>query len=109
MARPRWISSRYGIRVQIMFWTSVLLVIAIVGPLELRVSVTADYLQQDLIDRSREVVNDVAANLGGSEYLDEEGIQALLLAEVIRVPSIVELSVFESRPSGPYLLGSTVK
>jgi signal transduction histidine kinase len=94
-----------------MFWTSILLLIAMVVPLELRLRIDEQYLQQDLVDRSREVLNDVAAELGGMEFLEEDAddVQTLLLKEVVRVPSIVELSVFEYTPSGTRLIASTVK
>ena len=56
MVRPSFIPARHRIRVQLMFWTSILLLIAIAGPLELRLRVAANYFQQDLIDRAREVI-----------------------------------------------------
>src|SRR5215467_239880 len=111
MVRPTLVPARHRIRVQVMFWTSILLLIAMVVPLELRLRIDEQYLQQDLVDRSREVLNDVAAELGGMEFLDEDAddVQTLLLKEVLRVPSIVELSVFEDTPSGTHLIASTVK
>src|SRR5215467_9092613 len=111
MVRPTLVPARHRIRVQVMFWTSILLLIAMVVPLELRLRIDEQYLQQDLVDRSREVLNDVAAELGGMEFLEEDAddVQTLLLKEVVRVPSIVELSVFEYTPSGTRLIASTVK
>jgi signal transduction histidine kinase len=108
MARSRFIAGRHRIRVQMMFWTSVLLVVAIAVPLELRLRVASGYVQQDLVDRSREVVNDIAADLGGSEFFDGEYVQGQLLAEILRVPSVVELSLYEVGPSGSRLFASTV-
>ena len=55
------------------------------------------------------VSNDVAAELGGTEFLDPDDVQDFLLTEVLRVSSIVELSVFEYTPSGTSLIASTVK
>jgi signal transduction histidine kinase len=94
-----------------MFWTSALLLTSIVVQLELRLRVDEQYLQKDLVDRSREVLNDVAAELGGTEFLEEDPdyIQNFLLQEELRVPSIVELSVFQYTPSGTQLIASTVK
>jgi len=109
MTRSRFIPTQHRIRAEMMFWTSVLLLIAIAAPLELRLRVAAGYLQQDLVDRSHEVVNDVAADLGGMEFLDPDEVQTRLLAEVLRVPSIIELSVFEHTATGTNLLASTVK
>src|SRR5215475_8970781 len=110
MVRPTLVPARHRIRVQVMFWTSILLLIAMVVPLELRLRIDEQYLQQDLVDRSREVLNDVAAELGGMEFLEEdaEDVQTLLLKEVVRVLSIVELSVFEYTSSGTRLIASTV-
>ncbi len=108
MARSRFIPGRHGIRVQMMFWTSALLVIAIAGPLELRLRVASGYVQQDLIDRSREVVNDLAADLGGTEFLETEPVQTQFLAEIPRFPSIVELSLFELSATGSTVFASTV-
>lgn len=108
MARPSFIPARHRIRVQLMFWTSILLLIAIAGPLELRLRVAANYFQQDLIDRAREVINDIAATLGGEETLDPDSVQSEVLAEVLRIPSIAELSVFQATPTGWSLVASTV-
>ena len=108
MARPSFIPARHRIRVQLMFWTSILLLIAIAGPLELRLRVAANYFQQDLIDRAREVINDIAATLGGEETLDPDNVQSEVLAEVLRIPSIAELSVFQATPTGWSLVASTV-
>ncbi len=91
-----------------MFWMSVLLLIAIAGPLELRLRVAAGYLQQDLIDRSKEIINGIAADLGGDAVFESDEMQGQLLAETLKAPSIVELSVFESSSSGQRLLASTV-
>src|SRR5262245_52929695 len=109
MPRSPFIPARHRIRVQMMFWTSALLVIAIAGPLELRLRVASGYVQQDLIDRSREVVNDVAADLGGTEFLEAEDVQSDLLAQIPLFPSIVELSLYELSPSGSRVFASTMK
>src|SRR5215510_8464555 len=109
MARSRLIPARHRIRVQMMFWTSLLLVIVIAGPLEFRQRVSATYVQQDLIDRSREVINGIAADLGGTEFLDPEAVQSQLLESIVGAPSIVELSVFELSRSGSHVFASTVK
>src|SRR5579884_3510671 len=110
MVRSRLIAARHRIRVQVMFWTSILLLIAMVIPLELRLRVDQQYLLQDLVDRSREVLNDIAAELGGTEFLDTDDVQTLLLQEATQVtPSPAELSVFEYTPSGAHLIASTVK
>ncbi len=108
MARASLIPPQHRIRVQMMFWTSVLLLIAIAAPLEYRLRSAATYLQRDLIDRSREVINDIAADLGSQDVLDADSVQSTLLAEILRSPSIVELSVFEIRNSHPAVFASTV-
>src|SRR3954471_3683042 len=105
MVRSILIPARHRIRVQMMFWTSLLLLVAIAGPLELRLRVAAGYLQQDLIDRSREVVNDIAADLGSQETLDSDEVTTELLTASLRDPSIVELSVFETNDSGDHVIG----
>jgi signal transduction histidine kinase len=111
MVRSTLIPPRHRIRVQVMFWTSALLFIAMVVPLELRLQIDQEYLVQDLTDRSREVLNDVAAELSSMEFPEEdvEDVQDLVLREVHRVPSIVELSVFQDTPAGTRLIASTVK
>jgi signal transduction histidine kinase len=92
-----------------MFWTSILLLIAIGGPLELRLRVAAQFLQQDLIDRSTAVINDIAADLGAKEFLEDQDVEEQLLTEVFRAPSIVELSVIETTTTGDRrLVASTV-
>src|SRR5262245_45640393 len=108
MVRPSFIPARHHIRVQLMFWISILLLAAIAGPLELRLRVAANYFQQDLIDRAREVINDTAASLGGEDTLDPDTVQSQVLEEVLRIPSIAELSVFQATPSGWNLVASTV-
>src|SRR5579872_597867 len=111
MVRSTLIPPRHRIRVQVMLWTSVLLFIAMVVPLEFRLNVDRQYLVLDLTDRSREVLNDVAAELGSMEFPEEDvdDVQALVLTEKTRVPSIVELSVFQKTPAGTKLIASTVK
>lgn len=108
MVRPAFAPARHRIRVQMMFWMSALLLIAIAGPLELRLRVAAGYLQQDLIDRSKEVINGIAADLGGSVALSGDAVQSKLLEETLKAPSIVELSVFEHSETGERLVASTV-
>src|SRR5215510_3049272 len=109
MARSKLIPARHRIRVQMMFWTSALLLIAIAGPLEWRLRIASGYVQQDLIDRSLEVVNGVAADLGGTEFLETEPVQAQLLSQIPLFPSIVELSVYELSPTGNHVFASTVE
>ena len=86
------------IRVQMMFWTAALLLLAIAGPRELLTYFDAQYYQSDLIDRSTALVNDVAANLGEMSVLDEQDVENQLLKEVVQVPALEELSVFENTP-----------
>ena len=108
MPRQFLIPPRFRIRIQMLLWTSVLLMLTIAGPLEFRLRYGADVIKRDLVDRTVEVLNNVAENLGDFVDIDETLAEKSILSEIGSTPSILELSIFDSSANGKLLVSSVI-
>lgn len=85
-----------------------LLLLAIAGPLVLRLRYGAEVIERDLLDRTIAVLNTISDRLGEFVDVDEALAEQVILSEIISAPSILELSVFDTSANGKLLVSSVV-